>query len=381
MRKNNTTILWTLFFVIICNLFNSPNKLFAADGLTINGYVDMYYATDNDPNAVANRPLLNSLNTQKEAFDINHAMLSFTYLNKDYRSKICIHYGALQRSAWPAYSNANMIQEANVGVNLGGGLWLDAGYFLTHIGCEVITPKDNWFNSLALSTQNEPFFQSGLKLTYDASDKLQLQLHCLNGYNLFDDNNKNKSLGYYVSYKFNDDMNIALAGIYGNEAYLGLPIPINQTIISSITFNHTPKLLNNIVFNYNVSKSILLKASFDLSNQNVDAEIVTITMPQSVPDFKGTSSSLGGFFAARYLLNNELYISVRAEMYNTKYNTENYSSKASNAIGGTLGLEYKPNSNSYIRLEARQLNYEKGALSIKPFDTRNEGIFSFGVYF
>ncbi len=370
MRKNNTTILWTLFFVIICNLFNSPNKLFAADGLTINGYVDMYYATDNDPNAVTNRPLLNSLNTQKEAFDINHAMLSFTYLNKDYRSKICIHYGALQRSAWPAYSNANMIQEANVGVNLGGGIWLDAGYFLTHIGCEVITPKDNWFNSLALSTQNEPFFQSGLKLTYDASDKLQLQLHCLNGYNLFDDNNKNKSLGYYVSYKFNDDMNIALAGIYGNEIYLGLTIPS-----TSIEYNNSPKLLNNVVFNYNISKSLLMKASIDITNQDLNVSIFN-------KEDKGTSSAMGGFLALRYLMSDKFSASVRAEMYNTKANiTSNTNTYISNAKGITFGCEYKPNSNSYIRLEARQLNYEKGALSQNPFDTRNEGIFSFGVYF
>lgn len=357
-------------FLVLSFLFLGLNSSSKADGLSINGYVDAYYATDNDANASVNRPPINSLSTQKDAFDINLAMLSFSYVNKDYRSKVTIQHGALARAAWPTY--ANMIQEANVGVRLADGLWLDAGYFLTHIGGEVITPKDNWLSSLALSTQNEPFYQSGMKLTYDVNDKLQFQLHALNGYNIFDDNNKNKSLGWCASYKFNDDLNVSLLGIYGNEAYLGLPIPSS----SNISYNFTPKMLNNVVLNYNITKSFLMKASVDISSQDLD---FVATSNKS----KGTSSSLGGFLALRYLLSDNLSATARVEMYNSKSAVDGATpvTFTSNATGATIGTEYKANSNSYFRLEARSLNYDKANNSIYPFEKRLEGIFTFGVFF
>jgi hypothetical protein len=360
--KNRLTNFGVLLICLTFFLF--LNRELKADGLTINGYVSTYYATDNDSNSVTNRPFINSLNVQKNNFDINIAMISASYVNKDYRAKVTLHHGALARAAWPA--QATMIQEANGGVRLADGLWLDAGYFLTHIGGEVITPKDNWLSSLALSTQNEPFFQSGMKLSYDVNDKLHTELHLLNGYNIFDDNNANKSIGWCAAYKANDDLSFSILGIYGNEAYLGLIPSINN-----LTFANTPKMLNNVVINYTVSKSLLLKVSADISSQ----EILT-------NNDKGTSSSLGGFLALRYLISEKLSSSVRLEMYNSNAKFEKdplaFESKAN---GGTFGIEYKTNSNSYLRIEARQLTYAKSDNYKNPFDSRLEGIFSFGVFF
>lgn len=348
--------------------------------ININCYIDTYYVTDNDFNSAFNRPLLNPLNTQKDAYDVNLVMISLSYLNKDFRSKATFHQGALARTAFP--KNSNVIQEANIGVKLIEDLWLDAGYFLTHIGGEVSLPKDNWLSSLALSTQNEPIYQSGLKVTYDVNDKLQLQAHILNGYNIIEENNSSKSLGYFASYKFNDAFNISLSGIYGNEVYSGLDP--NIYIIryfdpwKAQKENYT-KMLNNVIINYKVNKILQMRLSFDISSQKgmfvYEPDLIK-PRPYTYGIFN--TSSYGGFLSLKALISNKINATLRLEMYNSKIGTINYSS---NAVGGTLGVEFKPNSNTYLRLESRSLSFEKDFSKIYPFSNRLEGIFTFGVYY
>ncbi len=92
--------------------------------------------------------------------------------------------------AVPGQQLSILFRKANAGVRLCKNLWLDAGFFRTHVGTEGLFPKENITSSVAVATYFEPYYEAGLKLSYAATEKLALSLYVLNGYNLYEDNNK-----------------------------------------------------------------------------------------------------------------------------------------------------------------------------------------------
>lgn len=347
-------------FIFICF---APINIFASDSLTFNAYIDSYYATDNDTNE-SNRKLLSILNPAKESINLNVVLFTANYKSESMRAKLAFHFGDMPNVAWQ--TKLNFIQEAYIGFKLSDKLWFDVGNYLTHIGIESVNPKDNWLSTLSLLAQNEPFYQAGAKLTYEPNTDLKMQIHLLNGYNLFEDNNRNKSLGYTIAYQLKDNLKLSLNGIIGNEDYLGLIHP-------DYKFSQGNKILNSFLIEWDCSNSFKLKGLFDISSQEVD--VTNVNKERS----KGNSNILAAFVAAKYLFSESFSLNSRIEMYNTYLKTaETFNSKA---LGYTIGLEYKPRTNSYIRLENRLMNYSDETNSIKPFKSRNEVICGIGLYF
>ncbi len=128
------------------------------------------------------------------------------------RGNIGLQFGDIPKLNWPQAPNEYLqfIQEANIGVSPYKNSWIDAGYFLTHIGGEGIIPKYNFFMSVSLLTYYEPIYQSGIKYSYSGK-KFYSSLMLLNGYNVLVDNNKNKSFGLQIGYKPSDKADITIA--------------------------------------------------------------------------------------------------------------------------------------------------------------------------
>ncbi|MBC8043739.1 MAG: outer membrane beta-barrel protein, partial [Rhizobacter sp.] len=171
--------------------------------LVISGYVGAYYAWDNDkrPNQTDFRQF-SFIAPQKEQVSLDIAQISAAYSTSNVRAKATLQFGDVTRQ-WSGGNNpsANYIQEANAGFMLADKLWLDAGFFLTHIGAEGFFPKDNFMSSLALTTNFEPFGQGGAKLSYQFSDQFSGQFLVMNSYGGFYDNNANKHVGIQLDYK------------------------------------------------------------------------------------------------------------------------------------------------------------------------------------
>lgn len=183
----------------------------AASPITVSGYVGTYYAWDSDKSVNPNGGLrqFSFIALRKETFGLDIAMVSLKYAAERSRASVIVQYGDVT-NGWGNGATASTedlfgryVQEAYAGFMLANNLWLDAGFFLTHVGEEGFFPKDNFLSSLALTTLYEPFGQSGLRLTYSFNDKWTAQLHLLNGYGLTFGraNTATKAVGLQIDYR------------------------------------------------------------------------------------------------------------------------------------------------------------------------------------
>ena len=296
----------------------------------ISGYADVYYARYSDSVGVGNYQKFPVISPKNNEFGLNIIQLTGQYTSAKLRAIVTLHYGDIPASAWsPQF---NMIQEANAGIKLGKKLWLDAGFFKTHIGTEALLPKDNIASSLSIITTYEPWFQSGAKLTYLPNDKFLFCLHVLNGYNTFVENNSRKSVGVSFLYTMNDKFNFGYYNLVGDE----MP--------DSVKTPHV-RFLNNFVFNYQVTSKLKAVAGFDYIGQQ-NSGLVDKTKYASVYSaiitFKYQATHMFGFYG-------------RYEMFDDKEGFLSGPTNRYDPSGVTLGIECKPTDNSYIRLEGREL--------------------------
>jgi len=278
-----------------------------------------------------------------------------------------LHFGDIPASAWSQKYNA--IQEAHAGVRILKTLWLDAGFFKTHFGTEYLMPKDNITSSLAMVSYYEPFYESGIKLNYDPTKNLEINFFVLNGYNMFIDNNDRKSIGLGITYLLGDKGNIGYTNYLGDDAPNGTALP------------HT-RFANNVFLNYLLYKKLSIQVGADLYLQQ-NSDILT-----------GTRNALafGWLATEKYQFLPKFAVYDRLENFvdpqgflSSVYINNNGVITGYESVGGTLGLEYKPSINSYIRLEYRRiqmLNNEDIFLTNHTYvDYRNDLMVNMGVYF
>lgn len=300
--------------------------------IKLGGYVDTYIATDGaqlDGHESTLTREFSVVNGKKGQFDLNIAQLTATIEWKDFvRGKATIHSGTL-----PGQShNWNPIQEGYAGIQAFEGLWIDAGFFLTHIGSESLLPKDNWLSSHSMVTFFEPFFQAGLRATY-TSGPFEGQFHILNGNNMYPDNNDNKTFGWFFGYDFTDKFNVSYAAIIGNEEDAADP---------SKTLFH-----NNICFYGKFTDNLEVKGQVDYASKS-DAVI------DNGEEKSGTF--LGLAVQSRYMFTKKISATGRIS-YVTNEDMI-FEPGFDNCMGITLGAEYKPWEFYYIRIEGRMLSFD-----------------------
>ena len=332
----------------------------------ISGYLDAYYARYSDSVGVGHYQKFAAESPKNNELGLNIAQITASYTSSKVRAVITLHYGDLPTSAWsPVY---NMIQEANMGIQLRPKLWLDAGFFKTHIGTEALLPKDNVATSISVITLYEPWFQSGAKLTYSPNEKYVFCLHVLNGYNTFVDNNSKKSIGITAFYAPNDKFNVGYYNLYGDE--------MPDTMAGS-----HKRFLNNLVFNYQFTPKLKGIAGFDyISQQNsgLTDPTKTASITSAILTLKYQfHSQIAGYGRFEYFSDPDGFLT--GTILDAAGNTTGYK-----LTGYTIGLEYKMTDNSYFRLEGRDLNMDKDQKIFRTNgqDTNNrlEGMLNFGIW-
>ena len=303
--------------------------------------MDAYYALYTDSAGTNNFQQFPVISPRSNVFGLNIIQLTAQYNSKRLRAIATLHYGDIPTSAWsPTY---NLIQEANLGIKLSKKFWLDAGFFKTHIGTEALLPKDNIASSLSIITFYEPWFHAGVKLSYYPNDKLFLCFHVLNGYNTFVENNKKKSIGISFNYTLGDKGSIGYYNLLGDET----PDSIHESHL---------RFLHNVVFTYQVTSKVKLLLGADLISQKNSV----ITDPAK------TAFAYGGIATIKYQFKPQFAVYGRAEMFSDNdgfltgiINDANNNQTGFKLWGATVGVEYKPTENSFLRLEGRQLQMDK----------------------
>lgn len=304
----------------------------------ISAGIDFYYAYDTDYDIIERQ--FSAVSPYRDEFRINLAQFSLAYNSDIIRGKIAVHYGDIQKYSWD--TEIPNLQEANIGFSPADGLWVDAGYFLTHIGAESF-PSENFFSSLSLSSYYQPFYQSGIKIGYDFSEKFSSSLFLLNGYDVIEDNNRNKSFGMQISYSPVEQLQIVYNNIIGNENPAGTT---GQT-----------GMLNNLIFYLNPCQRLETILGLDIGlRENSD-----------MGNPENTAYSYGAMFSARYKMHPKFSTAVRGEFYqdmNGIYSDVIEDGRGMKGNGITFEVEYNPVENSYIRLETRYLRLDKDYLNI-----------------
>ncbi|MFT5668473.1 MAG: hypothetical protein ACI9DK_002677 [Vicingaceae bacterium] len=311
--------------------------------LKISAYVDSYMSSfSNDLNQQTFQPYTTA-GARDNTFGVNVAQIGLHYTGNSIRGNFIYHDGDIPQATWS--NNFNNLQEANAGFKLLDGLWLDMGFFATHIGTESFLPKENMLGQTSFITYNEPFYQAGAKLSYGAKNHWNFELWVANGYNRHVDNNDAKSVGVQVKKEFSKNTCITYSNMYGRESD-------DSSAVDQYRF------YNNIYLNHNWKDKIYLTAGFDLGTQtNTD-----------LSNADKTALMYAGLLTVRYQFTPKYSVTARGEFsedengfINGLYQTGfvGFSLipvyEGISLYGITLGGEYKPNDNSYIRLDGRYL--------------------------
>lgn len=358
MKKIKLVVLIFVLLFTLPEISNSQEKDITDffKNFKLSTYVDAYYAYDNDKNIFQEQRLLDLISPYRDQMRLNIAAVSLKYDAEKIRSTFTMHYGDIPDVNWKPYTKFDMIQEANIGFSPYKNLWIDAGYFVTHIGAEGL-PKNNVLSSFALPVYVEPFLQSGIKVGYDFSEKFSACLHLINGYNVFEDNNKNKSIGMQMSYSPCEHLKISYNNIIGNEMPAGV--------------DGKSRIFNNLNFNIAPCKKIDIIASLDIGIQEKSKR----------SDTTASAYTYGSFVSIRYKFNPKISTTIRGEFFQDMEgilsgNIGSYNWLKGNGI--TLGCEYRPVENAYVRLEGRYLRLDNEIKAFYKGNERVEGMLNIG---
>ncbi|MBA3662864.1 MAG: porin [Bacteroidetes bacterium] len=326
--------------------------------LRIGGYISTYYAhydDETETNGFVQFPTLAPRNNQ---FSLNMALVSMAYKSNRLRSNITLHYGDVPESSWPA--NFKLIQEAHAGFRIIDKLWLDAGFFKTHIGLESFQPRENITSSMSILNFYDPYFLSGVKLTYLVTSRWSVQLAAFNGYNEYVDNNKNKAFDFSTKYKVNNNISFTYNFLTCDETP------------DYVKTKHQ-RFYQNLYGTFNFKK---ITVGFDLN--------YGLQQHSLKSDTSRTASVFGGLLVLKYMPFKKFgaygrveYFSDPNQVLTQKLNTGNY------VKGTTLGVEVIPQKNSSLSfewriLESDQLIFRQGNTLL---NQRNEFIVCLDLWF
>lgn len=330
--RNKAILMGAVLFCIA----GANSQTIDSASISFSGYVDTYLAWYTDSTGVHDYQKFPTVSPRSGQFGLNIAQLTGKFNGSHARATVSLHYGDLPSSVWS--TDFNLIQEANAGVKICDKAWIDAGFFRTHVGGEGLYPKENIASSISIPTWFEPYYEAGVKLNYQISEKVMLNLYALNGYNMFTDNNRKKSGGLLFTYTPSQYFNVGYNNYFGDDT---------PTDADSISHFH---IYNNAFVNYEKNKLKILGSVDFCMQQNSDLD-----------DADKSAMMFSGLFAIRYLLPAHFDIYARAEYFN---DPDGFLSgvfpghdapSGLNIAGITAGVEYMPWSRSYIRLESRDL--------------------------
>jgi hypothetical protein len=189
------------------------------------GFVDGYYGFDFQRPRARDRAYTTQSARHNE-FNVNLAYVDAVLAGPRLRGRVAVQFGTSVQANYAGeprvgtYSGpevARYIQEAVVGVRIAPALWIDGGIHLSHIGSESWISRDNLAYTRSLIADYSPYYQSGIRLTWQASSSLVLQLNAVNGWQVISETNDDKSFGGRVDWTVNPKATVSLYNLLGNE--------------------------------------------------------------------------------------------------------------------------------------------------------------------
>jgi len=282
--------------------------------ITLEGYVDTYYAYDFNKPPSGDRAYFVSMARHNE-LNINLAYLALNYSSSQVRARLAPGFGT--------YMNANYanepgtlknILEAYAGVKpwKDRNIWIDAGVFNAPYTNEGAISKGHLSYTRSFSSEYSPYYLSGIKVTLPLSQKLNAYLYMINGWQQIQDQNKGKSIGTQLQYRLSEDWLINWSTYAGNEESSSHP-EFRTRYFSDVYFIYTKEKWSatgcvyygvqqrsgtssaawwqaNLIGQYSITKKLSIAGRVEYFNDPEEVQINPIT---NVSGFNSFSSSVG----------------------------------------------------------------------------------------
>lgn len=303
--------------------------------VTFGAFVDGYYAYDFGRPATFDRWFTTQAARNNE-FDVNLAYVEAKVDGARVRGRLALQYGTSVQANYagePRIGNysgrdnvARFIQEATAGAKLGSNVWIDGGIFLSHIGSESWISRDNPTYTRSLNAEYSPYYESGVKMTWQPTTKLTAQVDVVNGWQIISESNTDKSAGIRLDYAASPMLTLSYYNLAGRE-----PSPIGAGM----------RLFNGASAKLTGASGATLIATVDAGRQ------------KGMRDTSATwyDASLVG----RTPLSATVAVNVRAEYFNDDKGVITGATPFKVA-GASLGLDVTPQARVLWRSEARLLH-------------------------
>lgn len=175
----------------------------AKGGVGVGGFVDAYYGYNSSQPPDGNNPYFVSSARHNE-LTINLAYVDIRYRSSRARARLAPAFGTYMDANYATEPGTlRNFLEASIGVLLDSdrGLWLDAGVLSTPFGIESPVSRDHLMYTRSFSSENVPYYVSGVRLSMPLSEKVDLGIYLVNGWQVIQDNNSGKSLVTEISYR------------------------------------------------------------------------------------------------------------------------------------------------------------------------------------
>lgn len=247
-----------------------PGTGFAAEptakpSVKLGGFIDTYYTFDfNQPSSLdrtyGNPTQIATAAARHNEFNINLAFLEAKLTADRVRGRLAFQVGTSVQSNYSGEdasraglisgsSLSRHIQEAVIGYRAADKLWVEAGIYLSHIGFESFVSRDNWNYTRSLMGDFSPYYQSGVKATYEASSALSVQLHVLNGWQNVAETNSNKAVGLQVALTPTRALSVTYNNFFGEETAA------------------LSRFFNDFILKYTVTEALQVALSVDVGLQ------------------------------------------------------------------------------------------------------------------
>lgn len=265
--------------------------------VAVSGFVDGYYAYDFNHPRTLDRPFTTQA-ARHDEFNINLAFVAATLSGPRLRGRFAAQFGTSVQANYAAEPRvgtlsgpdvSRFIQEATVGYQIVPTLWIDGGVFFSPFGSENWISRDNWTYTRSFIADNSPYYESGVKATWQATPTVSAQLHLINGWQNVSETNSDKSLGARIDYTPRADVDFAY------DAYIGNDQP--DSVASQLRF------WQEGIVQVKPMTSLQLRATFDYGQQRRPASV------------GGTGYWSGWALLGRYQLSAMAALGGRVERY------------------------------------------------------------------
>jgi hypothetical protein len=317
--------------------------------LQASAFIDTYYAYDfNTPNT--HERGFTTTAARHNEFNLNLAMVDVNYNDNKKRGRLALQWGTSvvknynaeplsgqsSSDARTIYGiDSRTIQEGFVGFRISDKTWIDAGIFYSTIGMETWVSKYNFNYTRVLFSDYVPYYSSGIKISHEFNSSFLGELHLINGWQVVQDDNQEKSLSWKLDKKLNMQFNIIYNGHAGKER--------------GVFTESRLKTYHNLIVKYLWSNGHETHTAFDIGTTETQVK-------------KDTDQWMVWALAHNMPLTEKLNFAIRGEIYRDPHNAHIPTSSTNqlpfNVYGLTGTINYKKEENLLLRLEGRYLSAE-----------------------